>query len=164
MFGPGAFLPGTNTADLSIITGFFAANLLTTNCADDGLLRPTVFNVSSMTLTMSDNATYQATGLRAGVTAASDSSLATVGTVFPGVRFPDGSVRSTYADIPVRPVSVCITYDLVLDVVGSVTAPSTVTCPGRVCFGFDELQLGSGYSVNQSGSNGVAYVENVLPL
>lgn len=162
--GPDAFLPGTNNATLSIYEGFFAADLLTTSCRDDGLLRPSLVSVSSVTLTMSDNATYPGTGLRAGVTAASITSLATVGTSFAGVHFPNGWVSATFADIPVWPVGVCIAYDLILDVVGSGTSPTTVTCPGRICFGISEPQPGSGYNVNHTTWNSAHYKVNVLPL
>lgn len=146
----GVFNKGTNTADLSIIAGAFVANFLTTGCGQDGLLQASLFTVTSSTLTMSDGATYTTTsGLPVGVSAASLSTLADIGTTFSDVQFPNGNILQGVLNAPVKPASICFEYNLVLNILGSGTPPQTQTCPGQVCFGFNLLGT-SVYSVNQA--------------
>ena len=166
----GVFASGSNTADLNIVAGTEAANFLTSACTDGGLLQASLVTVGDATLTMrntSTNATTSytgTTGISAGATAASAAfAMATVGASFPNVNLPDGNILGGLLNAPVVPQSLCISYTVVLNVLGG-TPGTTVSCPGQVCFGFN-LVTGSVYNVNQGiVPNTVTYVTTGLQL
>ncbi|HWC20896.1 MAG TPA: hypothetical protein VG502_01230 [Flexivirga sp.] len=166
----GVFAANTNTADLNITAGTEVANFLTPECSGGGLLQASLVTVGDATLTMKETATGKTTaytgttGVSAGATAASAAfAMATIGASFPSVNFPDGDLLSGLTNAPVVPQSLCISYTVVLDVLGS-TPGTTVTCPGQVCFGFN-LLTGSLYSVNQGVvPNTVSYLTSGLLL